>query len=346
MELSAMSKTLFERVVIINPNDSDIVPQFGDAAVANRITQALDRLGIEVDNLYYDNFPDLSEKICTLNSQTIVMPNGMHVESDSSAPLMVSVLDAYGLAYIGSDASGMATLSKIWMKIALRAHDIPTLPYVVFPGSGAARFVATAGQSFVLKPEFGANSEGVTHVESTEMLAAASSLHDKNAERVLIEPWAREGEYTVAVLQSASGQLVTVPLKIVLAEGDSFLSREVKLLRVAETHRRVTDQQRHAELCKLAAKAFHACHLRDLARIDILESQTGELVVIDVNPHPGFKPGPHRPSYYPAAFEFEYNWSYEDLILCLIGNCAERTRMDLPPHLSEQLSMLSSPTPT
>ena len=328
-------------VLIVSASSSRIVPHFGDADVEERISRALDDLGCAHETVRFKSFRELEGQLRAIGPRTLVLPNATHTERDLSSPFLASALDRERIPYIGSDAIGMASMSKIWTKQILRSHGIETLPGAVYPGPEAIRFIKRASRPLIMKPEFGANSQGVTLVEPLPgAVTIAEELHDSTGQRILIEPWARDREYTVAVIETGTGETIAVPLEICLPEGDSFLSSDVKLHRVAGTHRRVNDPDRHVALCDLANDVFRACGLRDLGRIDVLETGRGEIVVIDVNPHPGFKPGPDRPSYFPDALALEYQWAYEDVILALIAHSAERSGLSLQPGMIQRLASL------
>jgi|AntRauTorckE6833_2_1112554.scaffolds.fasta_scaffold06269_5 D-alanine-D-alanine ligase-like ATP-grasp enzyme len=52
------------------------------------------------------------------------------------------------------------------------------------------------------------------------------------------------------------------------------------------THQSNTSQSSPADVIALSKSAFQKLHLRDIARIDILETPDKEIYVLDVNPHP------------------------------------------------------------
>jgi D-alanine-D-alanine ligase len=204
-------------------------------------------------------------------------------------------LETLGVPYVGAGVAGSAIgMDKSLFKAVMRDAGIPTPRTAVADSDADAdRARAELERAGVrlpvfVKPSNGGSSVGVTKVKRWEDLGAAIASALRYDERALVEEGIDARELECAVLGDRDVE-ATVPGEIVPGHefydyDDKYRDDKAQLLIPANVPAHVADEAR-----KLAVRAFRACRLSGMARVDFfLDKTTGKLLVNEVNTLPGF----------------------------------------------------------
>lgn len=229
---------------------------------------------------------------------------------------IIRCLEQHGLRYTGSDVSFFdGTTSKIDMKRAFDAANVPTAPWEVVPTNArnAAQLFARLGGPLILKPAVSAGSMGVTTKsvvrtpaelkEQMERLRMGYHGWDLTSAGVIAERFVMGREFTTFIVgnhDAPSRRLVYPPVERSfnprLPAEERFLSFD-RLWGMYETEQPVggaadEDLWRYAPVRRDAAArirevswaAYAAVGGRGYGRIDLRQDEaTGELAVLEVN---------------------------------------------------------------
>jgi D-alanine-D-alanine ligase len=211
---------------------------------------------------------------------------------------MQGLLELADLAYVGAGVLGSAVgMDKGVFKDVMRAHSIPVLEWVVVLRSeleqDAARVMdrieaELAHFPLFVKPANLGSSVGVSKVDSRSDLYEGLLEAARYDRRILVERGLNAREIEVSVLGNDQPQ-ASVPGEVLPSR--EFYSYESKyidgtsgLLIPAPISPEITEQVR-----SLAVAAYQAVDCSGLARVDfLLERDTGELYLNEVNTLPGF----------------------------------------------------------
>ncbi len=242
------------------------------------------------------------------------------------------LLDLVDVRYVGSGVLASAVgMDKHHMKVTFAGHGLPVGPYAVITDRQWRRDPAAAldacsglGWPVFVKPARAGSSMGITRVTSPDGLEAAIEAAREHDPKVLVEAAVFGREIECAVLQgrgtdpprtSAVGEIRVV-------QGHDFYDYEAKYLSAggveldcpAEVPEDVA-----AEVQRLAAAAFEALDCEGLARVDCFYTDTGQVLLNEINTMPGFTPH----SMYPRMWA-ESGLTYPELVDELIALAMER----------------------
>lgn len=230
-------------------------------------------------------------------------------------------------AFVGSGVfSSAASMDKHYTKSLMAHAGIPTCPWelvteTMWTADRAAveSRVAGLGLPVFVKPARAGSSMGVSRVASAEGLEAAlleAFVHDT---KVIVEPQVVGREVECAVLGSIhDSQLRTShPGEIAVTGDHAFYDFNAKYLDLADAE--VTcparvDEATTARIQELAAQVFRLFDCTGLARVDTFVTDTGEVLINELNTLPGFTPT----SAYPFMWA-NSGLDYSELISELIG---------------------------
>jgi D-alanine-D-alanine ligase len=242
------------------------------------------------------------------------------------------LLELAGLPYVGAGVTASAVaMDKIIYKDVMKAHGLPTVPYLYFkrklwasdPEAVMDEVEEELGYPVFTKPANLGSSVGIS--KCGDRVALASGMEEATCfdRKVLVEqavPHAREIE--VSVLGN-DDPIASLPGEIVpkrefydyvakyIDEGDEASD----LIVPAPVSEDMTEQIR-----ELAVRAYMAIDCAGLARVDfLLNGQSGEIFVNEINTIPGFT----SISMYPKLWEAT-GISYSELISRLIDLAVER----------------------
>jgi D-alanine-D-alanine ligase len=233
------------------------------------------------------------------------------------------LLEMNGSSYVGSAVLGSAIcMDKAICKDILFAHQLPVLDYEVFYKQDihehleqvTQRSEAISAYPLYVKPANLGSSVGITKCTNREMLISGLQNASQYDLRVIVEkgiPSAREFE--ISVLGNTKPE-ASVPGEIV--PSDDFYTYQAKyhddrtqLIIPAEI-----DDDVKQYMQQIAVKAFMVVDCAGMARVDFLmDSNTEELFISEINTIPGFTPNSMYPKLWQASGK-----NYSDLIDSLI----------------------------
>ncbi len=236
-------------------------------------------------------------------------------------------LEVMGLPFVGSGMSASAlAIDKYQAKCVWREHDIPVLPMrLVDKASWSPRdcekIEQSLGSAVALKPRAQGSALGVKLLSEGGDLAAAVNEALESHDQLIIEPFKRGREITVAVLEQ-NGVATALPIiEIqVLADGEWY----------DYTNRYKTGASRHildppmppatADALKQLAIAAHSLlNCRDLSRSDFILDESDHPWLLEINTIPGMTPT----SLFPDAAR-GYGLEFPDLMELLVNNAIAR----------------------
>ncbi|KRE55183.1 D-alanine--D-alanine ligase [Phycicoccus sp. Soil748] len=227
------------------------------------------------------------------------------------------------IRYVGSGVfASAAGMDKHHMKVIFAGAGLPVGPYVVITDAQwqrdkAAAMDAVGALTFpvFVKPARAGSSMGISKVSTPEALEGAIELARTHDLKVVVEQGIVGREIECAVLQGRGTDEPRVShvgeIEVTAGGGHEFYDFEAKYLddgAVLSCPAAVPDHVA-AEVQRLARAAFEALGCEGLARVDCFYTDSGEVVVNEINTMPGFTPH----SMYPQMWEAT-GLSYPDLI--------------------------------
>ena len=234
------------------------------------------------------------------------------------------MLELADIRYVGSGVlASAAGMDKHYMKVVFASAGIPVGPYAVITDAQWQRDKAAAmdavgalGFPVFVKPARAGSSMGISKVSSQDALEAAIEVARQHDRKVIVEQGIVGREIECAVLQgrgtddprtSQVGEIV-----VEAGGGHEFYDFEAKYLDeqgvVLSCPAQVPDRVA-AEVRRLAAAAFEALGCEGLARVDCFYTETGDVLVNEINTMPGFTPHSMYPQMWAAT-----GLSYPELI--------------------------------
>ncbi|HYN65723.1 MAG TPA: D-alanine--D-alanine ligase family protein [Ornithinibacter sp.] len=242
------------------------------------------------------------------------------------------LLDLADVRYVGSGVTASAVMmDKHVMKVLLASAGLPVGPYTVITDKEwrrdkAAAMDAVHGLSWpvFVKPARAGSSMGISKVTTPEGLEAAIEAAREHDPKVVVEAAVFGREIECGVLEghgtdptrtSELGECIVVQNHEFYDYEAKYLSEgDVRLETPADVPPVVADRIR-----EMAAQAFDVAGCEGLARVDFFLTETGDVLVNEVNTMPGFTPSSMYPRMWAAS-----GMTYPELIDELIGLALER----------------------
>ena len=214
-------------------------------------------------------------------------------DSDGNQSI-AQILDASGIPYVGSNQAGLdVALDKAKAKRLWKAHQVNTPEHFVLT-SHRLDIVPSDAYPLIVKPMRKGGSHGITN-ESVVRNERELSRQVKRVvnrfgyKRVLAEKFlGKAREFTISVIGNGANKLI-MPSVLALQNGRKrplVLTHSIKDgkpgVRPVEPEI-VEDGPLRRRLCRMAAKMFDVCGLRDYARVDIMMDMRGRLHAIEIN---------------------------------------------------------------
>ena len=214
------------------------------------------------------------------------------------------VLELAGVPYVGSGVLGSAVaMDKIAMKQMLTAGGLDTAPGLTLrEGADVDAFVAGVeaelGYPCFVKPSNMGSSVGVSKARTREELRHAIDVALSYDEWILVEQMVAGREIEVGILGD-DPPVASLPGEVIPAAdfydyADKYEDGKAELRAPAPLSAEQT-----AEVQQLAVRAFEACRVEAMARVDFFLRDDGRFVVNELNTIPGFTPI----SMYPRLWE-------------------------------------------
>lgn len=229
------------------------------------------------------------------------------------------------LPFVGTDVLGSAVcMDKDISKRLLRDAGLAVTPFVTLTRANRARHDfaqvrAALGLPLFVKPANQGSSVGVSKVEDEAQYQAAVELALGFDHKVLVESAVRGREIECAVLgndqpiASGCGEIVV---------GSGFYSYDSKYIDEQAAQVVVPaaiDHEASERIRALAIEAFQVLGCSGLARVDVFLTDSGQVLINEVNSLPGFT----RISMYPKLWQAA-GMSYSELVSRLIELALER----------------------
>ena len=232
------------------------------------------------------------------------------------------LLEIIGLRYVGSGVLASAVcMDKSYAKPIFAAAGLKVAPGIVVT-SNKFELPSNLSVPLFVKPARSGSSRGTSKVNQISELVGAVEHALTFDSKVIIEQAVVGKEIERAVLESDEKLTVSAVGEIAISKEFEFydfqakyLDNSMKLLVPANLPKGVEDQIKKAALI-----AFSAAGCEGLARIDFFYSNTGEVIINEINTMPGFTPT----SVYPKLIE-ESGVDYQLLITKLIKTAMNRS---------------------
>jgi len=210
------------------------------------------------------------------------------------------LLEVMGIAYTGSRVSAcIRAADKVLAKHAFRDVGIPTPEFFAFNetafkvlGAGQAlpEVEQTLGFPIVVKPASQGSALGIKFARSSAELPAALVAAFSYDRKVLLERHIAGRDLAVSILDGPDGQAQTLPIVEAMPEQEDFYDFESRY-EIGRTRFACPAELPAAVAAKaneLALAAYNVLGCGGFARVDLmLDAQSSELFVLEVNPIPG-----------------------------------------------------------
>ncbi len=236
------------------------------------------------------------------------------------------LLELAWMPYVGAGVLASALgMDKQYMKTALAGAGLPVGPHEVITNrqwrNDRERSIARAlelGLPLFVKPCRAGSSIGITKVTDAADLAAAIETAREHDPKVVVEAAVAGREIELAVLEGRDygPPRVTAPGEVAVVGDYDFYDYEAKYFDAdsAELTCPADLPGIIAERAKgLAVRSFEAIGCEGLARVDLFYTDSGDLLVNEINTMPGFTPI----SMFPRLWE-RSGLTYRELITELI----------------------------
>jgi len=236
------------------------------------------------------------------------------------------MLELSDIRYVGSGVLASAVMmDKHYMKLVFTGHGLPVGPFVVISDrqwqqdpAAAMDAVASLGWPVFVKPARAGSSMGITKVTEPQDLQAAIEAAREHDPKVVVEAAIVGREIECAVLQGRDGAAPrTSELgEIAVVRGHDFYDFEAKYLAEADVQLSCPADlppEAAAEVRRVAAAAFEAAGCEGLARVDCFYTESGEVILNEINTMPGFTPHSMYPRMW-AASGVDYPELIDELI--------------------------------
>ena len=208
------------------------------------------------------------------------------------------LLEMADIAYVGSGVLASAVaMDKSFAKPIFASHGIATAPGLVVKksewrseSSRITKEINNLGYPIFVKPARGGSSRGTTKVKDESSLAAAIAEAHRFDSKAMIEQAIVGSEIECAVLEVDGVAQASVVGKIQIDPKFEFYDFEAKYLDGATSIELPADiDQIIAEkIREYAVAAFNALGCSGLARVDFFLTQSGEVIINELNTMPGF----------------------------------------------------------
>ena len=265
-----------------------------------------------------------------------------------------ALCELMGLAYTGSDAATLSiALDKALSKKVLKQHDIKTAEFQLME-SGRERLSSKLRFPLIVKPNQEGSSKGVSASASvvddeTQMRAVVRELIDRYRQPALIEEYITGREFTVGLLGEKRPRVLP-PMEIIFK--DEANKRPVYDYQIKQDWERYVAYECPAKLTgpelkaieKTARETFTALDCRDVARVDLRMTPTGEVFVIEINPLPGLTPGYSDLCLIATAAGIDYRDLIGEILAGGLKRMKQRRRQQ-PPEASDSPRSSERPKP-
>lgn len=298
---------LFDVARPVDPNESITIKALrgeeGKPMEADVIT-TLRALGHEVDHLaVYDNVRDMMDRISSFGPDVVFNMCETFYFDRAHEPNIPSLLELLKIPYTGAGPEALLLCKdKALAKKLLAFHGIRVASGVVSRPSRPLKRLRRFRFPAFVKPASEEGSNGISKASfaknEDEALERARFIHERFGCDALVEEYIEGRELYVGVLGNPR-PLALPPREIFFGKADE----EVDAPRFATSKAKWDDAYRRRwgikngapdplpagvadRLAKTARMAYRILKCRGVVRLDVRLTETGEIVVIEVNPNP------------------------------------------------------------
>jgi len=231
------------------------------------------------------------------------------------------LFEMMAMRYVGSGVLASAvSIDKSYAKTIFASAGLKVAPGTVVTSTN---FELPSNLKFPLfvKPARSGSSRGTTKVKQISDLKAAVEVALAFDSKVIIEQAVNGKEIECAVLQSEGKTIVSPVGEIIISSKYEFYDFEAKYLDDSmQLVYPVLPAGVEEKIQSAALTAFNAAGCEGLARVDFFYSDSGDVVINEINTMPGFTPL----SVYPKLIE-KSGVNYQQLITTLIQTAQTRS---------------------
>jgi D-alanine-D-alanine ligase len=259
-----------------------------------RVQDALERLGHQV--IAIDVGADLVERLTDAAPEVAFV--ALHGRDGEDGTIQ-ELLEVMGIAYTGSGVSAcIRAADKVLAKHAMVDHGIPTPDFYAFNetafkelGAGHALPAIEDRLRFpiVVKPAGQGSALGIKFARTPADVPAALVAAFSYDRKVLLERHVPGRDLAVSIIEEAGAPRV-LPIVEAVPEQEDFYDFEARyeIGRTRFVCPAAVDESTAARAGEIALQTYSMLGCSGFARVDLmLEAQTGELYVLEVNPIPG-----------------------------------------------------------
>jgi len=198
-------------------------------------------------------------------------------------------LSTLGIPYTGSDvlssaiAMDKSKTKQIWQSLQLPTAQYRIIEKEAFDPAQAGQILTSLSGTVIVKPVSEGSSLGMAKVSNTNELLAALTEAFKFDRQVLLETWITGQEYTVSMLNGKALPAIRMHTE------NTFYDYQAKYQSTQTQYYCPCglEQEKLAELNRLAEDAFAAIGCRGWGRVDFMLDASGQWYLLEVNTVPG-----------------------------------------------------------
>lgn len=229
-----------------------------------------------------------------------------------------------GIRYVGSGVLASAIgMDKPFAKLVFESHGLKVTPGIVLKkGEWNASQIEGLNYPVFVKPARSGSSRGTTKVKEFSELAAAIEYGFEFDTKVMIEDAVVGREIECGVLEFAGTPKASPVGEIKILGNHEFYDFEAKYLDSATEVVFPKDLPEGTEktIQTAAVAAFKALGCEGLARVDFFYTNSGEIIINELNTMPGFTPSSMFTQLWKKA-----GISYSEIITTLIDSALTRS---------------------
>lgn len=272
------------------------------------VADAMQELGIR--NQLVDVGPDIVVQLQQIKPDLVFI--ALHGRGGEDGSIQ-GVLEFLKLPYTGSGvlASALA-LNKAQTKRVWQFGNLPTAPWAVLgKDSDWPVVLSELGGHVMVKPVSEGSSLGMSQAKTAEELQQAYELASQFDVDVIAEQWISGFEYTVGMLQNE-----VMPV-IQMKTSEQFYTYEAKYISDQTTYLcpAPISEEDKLEVQAIARRAFDYLDCAGWGRVDLMRTESGEFLLLEVNTIPGMT----SHSLVPMAAK-EMGISFPNLILLILDS--------------------------
>ncbi len=278
------------------------------------VARALRNAGYIVDEIDVQDTRVTDE----MQNADVVFPV-LHGGFGENGEIQKSLEDA-GLRFVGCDSRSSAIIiDKIKSKQLMEKHGIPTAPWAIVTKDNR-QFPANLSLPVVIKAPCEGSTVGIAIAETAEEWEAGLDKCLAYSSELLVEQFINGMETTVGLLNGEPLPVIEIQVPGKIYDFDAKYTHnqgETRYLCPPEN----ISQELQKKAQEIAVKFYQVSGARDILRVDIFVTKTGEMYVLEANSLPGFTASSLVPKAAGKA-----GISFEKLCVSLLQNAMKRPR--------------------